>query len=108
MKAAYAIGGAVVGAVLTGAAASGIASLKENHRQTQLGSNVIHPLRRALEDVVKTYDRGDAALAERKVRLLHRHVSDWWPGGGPAPEAFAHEIVDLDQPASGPASLPAR
>ena len=103
MKALPAIIAFVVGVAITAVACSILNSAREGHRQVQLLSDVHDPLRQSLDDIAQTYDRGDAALAEQKARLLQKRWSEYLRSGGRAPEQFSNEIVEFGDPATRPA-----
>jgi hypothetical protein len=100
MKALPAIIAFVVGVALTALVCSVLDSGREASRQVQLLSDVHDPLRQCLDDIALTYDRGDAALAGQKARLLQKEWSESLRSGGPAPEQFSNEIVQLGGPAT--------
>jgi hypothetical protein len=93
----------VVGVGLTAIACSVLNSAREDHRQVQLLSDVHDPLRQCLDDIAQTFDRGDAALAERKARLLQKKWTEYLRSGGRSPEQFSNEVLQLAGPATPPA-----
>jgi hypothetical protein len=103
MKALPAIIAFVVGVALTAVACSVLNSAHEGQRQVQLLSDVHDPMRQCLDDIAQTYDRGDAALAEQKARLLQKRWSEYLRSGGRAPEQFSSEIMELASAATRPA-----
>jgi len=102
MKAIVVVIAFVVGVLITTVACSVLNSAREAHRQVQLLSDVHDPLRQTLDNIARTYDRGDAALAERKTRLLQQRWSEYLTGGRP-PEQFANEVMQLGDSATRPA-----
>ena|SRR5688572_28592017 len=92
-----------LGVALTLLVGNAIHSARESRHQVGLLSDVHHPVRQCLDDIVATHDRGDATLAQRKSRLLHQRWSAFL-NGGPAPEQFATEITRL--PTTTPSTRP--
>ena len=82
----------VVGGVVGGAAMHALCRVGEGARDARLRSDVYGPVGYALEDVVKTYDRGEVELAERKVRALRQRWGEFL-NGGPTPEGLVEEVV---------------
>lgn len=103
MKALAPIISFVIGVALTAIACSALNSAHESRRQVQLLSDVHDPLRRCLEDIAQSYDRGGVTLAEQKARLLQKRWSEYLRSGGRAPEQFSSEIMQLEDPATQPA-----
>jgi hypothetical protein len=103
MKALPAIIAFVVGVAVAVVACSVLNSAREAHRPVQLLSDVHDPLRQCLDDIAQTYDRGEAALAERKTRLLQKRWSEYLRSAGRAPEQFSNEVMHLGDPATRPA-----
>src|SRR5258706_14459290 len=101
MKAIPAIIAFVLGVVLTVVACNVLDSAREEHRQVQLLSNVHNPLRQCLDDIVETLDRGDALLAQRKVRVLQLRWTEYLHGGR-APELFMSEVTELGRTSTAP------
>jgi hypothetical protein len=104
MKGITAIIAFVVGVALTAVACSVFGTVREGHGQVQLWSDVHDPMRECLDDIAHTYDRGDAALAEQKTRLLQRRWSEYLETSGPAPEQFSNEVKQLGDMATRPAN----
>jgi hypothetical protein len=69
-------------------------SAREGRRRVQLLSDVQYPLGQCLDDILKTFDRGDGLLAQRKVRLLQVRWSEYLRGGH-SPEQFASDVTEL-------------
>ena len=107
MKALPAILGFVVGIGLTAVACSFLSSATEASRQVRLLSDVHDPLRQCLDDIARTYDRGETALAERKARMLQKRWTQYLRSGGRSPEQFSSEVMGLGDPATRPAHEPA-
>jgi hypothetical protein len=102
MKAIPAIIAFVVGVVLTVVACKVLDSAREERRRVQLRSDVQYPLGQCLDDIVKTFDRGDALLAQRKVRLLQVRWSEYLRGGH-SPEQFTSDVTELAPASTAPA-----
>jgi hypothetical protein len=94
MKPALAIISLIVVAALTSLVCEGIHSAREAPRQAELFSDVNFPLRECLDDIVSSYDHGDASGAEQKARLLQRRWSEYLKGG-PPPGQFSNEVMRL-------------
>lgn len=94
---------AFVGVALAVVACSILNSASNARQQVQLLSDVHDPLRQCLDDIAQTYDRGDAALAEQKTRLLQKRWSEYLSSSGRAPEQFSNEVMKLGDPATRPA-----
>jgi hypothetical protein len=103
MKALAALIAFGFGVGLTAVACSTLHSAQDGHRQVQLLSDVHDPLRQCLDDIVQTYDRGDAALAEQKARFLQKRWSEYLKSGGRSPELFSGEVTEFGVPATRPA-----
>lgn len=104
VKALSAIIAFVVGVALTAAALTILDSARESHRQVQLLSDVHDPMRQCLDEIARTYDRGDVALAEQKARLLQKRWAEYLRSGGRPPELFANEVMQFGEPTTRPAS----
>ncbi len=104
MKGITAIIAFVVGVALTAVACSVLGTVREGHWQVQLWSDVHGPMRQCLDDIAQAYDRGDAALAEQKIRLLQRRWSEYLETSGAAPEQFSNAVMQLGNMATRPAN----
>ena len=102
MKALPAILGFVIGIVITAIACTVLNSANESVRKVKLLSDVHDPMRQCLDDIAETYQRGDVALAQQKLRLLQQRWSEYLDGGR-TPELFAGEVMELAPAATRPA-----
>jgi hypothetical protein len=93
MKALPAVIAFAVGVTLTAVACRVVNSVNESVRQVTLRSEVHHPLRQCLDDIAKTQERGDVAIAQEKLRLLRQRWVEYLDGGGRTPELFVTEIM---------------
>lgn len=98
MKSLIAITAFTLGVVISAFVVRSMERVHRAQRDVQLLSDVHWPLRMCLDDIVATYDRGDAALAEQKARLLQKRWTDYLTQKTRAPEQFASEIVELRAP----------
>lgn len=91
----------IVGMILGGIVMSVLSYARHATYMSGYISNVEWPIKRCLEDIVHTYDNGDAALAEAKVRRLdklwHDHYGSVEPMGGLYEEVYNLQIEEAPQ-----------
>lgn len=92
----------LAGVAVTAVACSALNAARNAQRTVQLLSDVHDPVRQCLNDTVQCYDRGETALAERKMRLLQQRWSEYLEGGRP-PEQFASELMAIGGTTTRPA-----
>ena len=103
MKRTYAIIGFTIGVAVTAAAMMLLQRARDARREIQLFSDVYCPVQQSIDDIAKTYDRGDTELAQRKTRLLQERWKEFMRDG-PSPEQFSNEIMQLGTAATRPAN----
>ena|SRR5687768_12992849 len=103
MKVLAAIIAFVVGLIVATVVCSVLNVARDAQRQVQLLSDVHHPIRQCLDDIVQTHDRGDVSLAEQKLRLLQQRWFEYLNAGGRSPELFANEVMELAPATTRPA-----